>query len=237
MFVGILFTFLVSFVIGVFSLLTFRSYYKINSRYASQAVNSFALFWLGMAGSWFSIACMDFFRYLGFQQVAVIGTYCLQIFIGASIVVGADFIQVVLFAGQKRKIALTVYGIWYLFFLVSLFFYKVEPQPENYFAAQILSSPATLGLFIVGSFPLWVGAVVLFVRSIKNKIKLPEPVRHSYLFMAVSLILVGLAGALDETGIVYGWMVTVMRLITLVSSIVAYTALGGLRKPDEMVIE
>ena len=180
---------------------------------------------------------MYFFRYLRFQQVAIIVTYCLQIFIGASLVIGAYFVQEVLSEGRKRKTVLVVYGIWYLFFLVSLFFYKVELQPENYFAAQIISSPATLGLFIVGFFPLWAGAVVLFVRSIKNKAKLPEPVRHSYLFMAVSLILIGLAGALDETGIVYGWMVTVMRLITLISSIVAYTALSGLRKPDEMVIE
>ncbi|MEK7576739.1 MAG: hypothetical protein AAB482_03540 [Patescibacteria group bacterium] len=237
MFVGILFSGLVSLVIAIFSVLTFTSHYKADSRYAGQSVLSFSFFWFGMAFVWLIIASMDFFRYFKIQEAAIVGTYCSQALIGASLVVAAYFMQETIFIKRRRKTALMVYGIWYALFLASLFTFKVQPQPANYFAAQIISSPVTLSLFTIGFFPLWIGAIVLFVRSILNKKLLAEPLCRAQMLMGLSLILLGIAGAIDETGIVYGWMVTAARLVTLIASIVAYSSVNGLRKQDEMIIE
>ena len=72
MFVGMLFTVMVSLAVGLFSILTFFSYKKIDSQFVSRSVLAGALFWLGMAGTWFATAGIDFFQYQRELSMAIL---------------------------------------------------------------------------------------------------------------------------------------------------------------------
>lgn len=236
MFVGILFTVVVSLVIGTFSALTFFAHYRVNPRFAAQSITAYALFWLGMAGTWYATAGVDFFQYLGELPAAIIMTYTLQVFVGASLVVVAYFFEEALFASRRRTSVLVVYGAWCVLFLISLFWYRVHPQSESFFVGQILPSWATILLFSIAFIPLWLGAIALFLRSTVRTIGPPDPMRRFHVLASIALILIGIAGALDEMGIVRGWMVTAARLVTLVASIIAFTGMNGLWEPDDKVV-
>ena len=236
MFVGMLFTVIVSLVIGFFSLLAaFNSYYA-NPKRATQAVTGFGLFWAGMAGTWFATASLDLFWYLGYPSFAITSTYVLQTFVGVSLVAAAYFFSVYLLSRRARIPALVIYGFWYIAFLSSLFWYRVVPQPDSFFVGQILTANETIMLFMGAFLPLWTSAFILFAQSIRKGRRVHDGSHVFPLFASLAFILVGLGGSVDEIGIVYGWMVTAARLVTLIASIVAFTASSTLREPDEMVI-
>jgi hypothetical protein len=188
-----------------------------------------------MAGTWYATATIDFFQYLGKTVYAITTTYILQIFVGASLVAAAYFFSEVLFGRRWRVFILGVYGVWYALFLISLVWYQVVPQPGSFFIEQILSSRTTLFLFKVGFLPLWIGAIILFVRSIIYNDIVTDPVRRFQMLASLALILVGAAGYVDETGLVTGWVITAVRLVTLVASILAFSGMSGLREPEDMI--
>lgn len=236
MFVGILFTMLVSSVIGTFSFLTFWNAYHARPEYTSKPITAYAYFWLGMAGTWFATAGIDFFQYLHERQMAIVCTYILQIFVGASLVAAAYFFAGKLLPTRFDVFASAIYTLWYVCFLISLFWYRVTPQPENYFVGQILTSSVTIMLFVGAFTPLWVGAWILLVRSFRRVSANERSMRRFALLAALSFILIGASGFVDEVGLVYSWMVTVARLCTLVASIVAFASTWDFRHGSELEI-
>jgi len=237
MLVGILFTVIVSLAIGTFSALAWTSRRKVNPRYHTPAVPAFALFWLLMSCVWYLVAFIDFFGYMGRIDIASFLIYVMQVFVGFSLIVASRAIWRMLdipTRGVETVITL-VYTALFSAFLWSLFYYGVYPQPESFFVSQIVTAPVTIALFTVSFLPLWFAGLFLVGRHILAKGE-KSPSRRFLFIGALALIFLGISGFFDETGIVVDWAVTAVRLVTLVGSIFAYSAVVALQEPDELVI-
>lgn len=236
MFVGILFTVMVSLVIGLFSTLTFYMRSSVNRQFAGPETKLFAYFWLAMAAVWYTTAVVDLFRYIGEDTIAIGAVYILQIFVGLVLVIAAHYFEFTLFKGQKRMLVSVCYGFFYAFFLFSLFRFGAQVKPESFFIAQTLSSRPTLIIFAIGFLPLWIAAVYDFFRTVTHRIARDASRQQFHILGSLAFILIGIAGSLDEMGIVSGWMVTAARLVTLVAAILAYFSISSLSEPEEMVV-
>ena len=236
MFVGILFTVIVSISIGTFSTLAFFEARRIGSRFLEAHVFSFGLFWLLMSFVWYLTAVSDFFRYLALHSISIAATYTLQIFVGASLVVIVHFLNEIIFHGWRRNFFIGVYVLLYAVFLATLFIYPIRPKSENFFASQITSSLPTLIMFTVMFFPLWFFALRLFMQTFVRRHILDQSLYRFYICASLSLVMLGAAGSLDETGVIAGWVITASRLISLIAAILAYVGISALHESDELVI-
>lgn len=236
MFIGILFTVLVSLAIGTFSLLTFTGFWRVKERFSSMHVYCFCLFWLGMSVVWFLTATTDLFGYMGKRWIAIGITYVLQVFVGASLVVIAHYLNSVVSKGRLRRTAIVIYGFLYILFLCALFWFRVKPQTENFFTNQVTSPPEALVIFMIMFVPLWVAALWLFIRTVLHKTTLVPDVYYHYFFVSLSLLMLGIAGSIDELGFVKGALVTSSRLVSLVAAIFARLAVSALHESDELVV-
>lgn len=237
MLVGILFTVLVSFAIGTFSVLVCVASRRANPRLKTPSVSAFALFWFLMAGVWYLVAGIDLFGYLGRIDIAEVLIYIMQVVVGLSlIVVPLAILRMLGFTSKKGEAIVTViYIILFIIFTWSLFYYKVQPQPESFFVSQIITSQATRIIFTIAFAPLLAAGIFLILKyaPLRNR----QSPGGRFLFVGnLGLVLLGVSGFLDETGIAVDWLVTVSRLITLVSSILAYSSVVALQEPDELVI-
>ncbi|MEK7649721.1 MAG: hypothetical protein AAB367_02050 [Patescibacteria group bacterium] len=235
MLVGILFTVLVSIVIGTFSVLTFLARYHINPRYEHKGLFSYALFWYVMGIVWYLLAGADFFGYIERKDLAEVMIYIMQFFIGFSLVVVAHYFRQALFPRIPAMFVIMLYGFGYLAFLVSLFLYPIDIRPDSFFVSQIITSDVTTFIFTVLFVPLFAASLYGFFKTLRTRDT--DPLAHRFTLLAnFSFILLGITGFLDETGFVTDWYVTVSRLVTLVSVILAYFAIIALQEPDELVI-
>jgi len=236
MFVGILFTVIISLSIGMFSTLVWRRRGTVNYRFSSPGIQAFALFWLTMSVVWYIIAAIDFLGYLGRRDISLPLTYIMQAFVGFSLVVASYFLYQTLFPAERPRFILFIYGILYFVFLATLFVYDVQLRPDSFFASQIIVSDATRFIFVASVIPLLVASAVLFILYYGG-IRRPErAVRRFYILSGLSLVFLGVAGSIDEIGLVWDWMVTATRLITLISAISGYVSLAALQESDELVI-
>jgi hypothetical protein len=236
MLIGILFTVIISLAIGTFSVLTWRGQYKINRKFASPTIRNFALFWLLMSMVWYTIAAIDFYGYLGRRDISLILTYAMQVIVGFSLVIASSFLYRTLFPKQRLKFIIIIYSILYTIFLLSLFFYEVEIRPDSFFASQTISGAPTLFIFSASVIPLMFAGLSVFAIYYWQARKPDKAIRRFYILSGISLLLLGVAGTVDEVGIVQDWSVTAVRLVSLISSILAYFAIGALQEPDELVI-
>lgn len=236
MFVGILFSVLVSVSTGIFSTLAYFAGRGVNSRFQNAGSGAFAIFWLLMGFVWYFTAIADFFSYLEMRYFALQATYALQVFVGASLIAAAYYLNDQVLNKWRKNAVVVLYVMAYFFFLVTLFTFKLEPHADSFFSAQNISPDSTLFIFTGMFMPLWFLAVVLFFRILKHGARYEKPLRNFLLFSSISLILIGTAGSLDELGIVSGWVVTFSRLISLISAIVAYASVLALHEPKELVV-
>ena len=98
-------------------------------------------------------------------------------------------------------------------------------HPENFFANQIMSPDQALVLFAAMFIPLWILGIVLLFKTAARCSNVTLPVRRFYLLGSLSLIIVGVAGSIDEIGLVSGPSVTGSRLVSLVAAICAFLLL------------
>lgn len=236
MFVGILFAVIVSLSISVFALLAFLAQRHANPSFWKPHYFFFGLFWLGMSVVWALIALSDFFSYLDLRYVSVFLTYVFQVFIGASLVSIAYFLNISALKRHIKKIWTAYFLAAYFLFLLSLVQYHLTLRPTNFFINQITTSPQTLTLFVAMVVPLYTAAFILLARLIRIRHTIDRPTYTFHMLACVSLLLLGIAGSLDEMGLVYGWIVTASRLVSLMSAIAAYIGTLALHEPDELVI-
>lgn len=236
MFIGILFTVLVSVSIGTFGLLAFFGAGKANPEFKKTRVLSFSLFWLFMALVWYLTAISDFFAYLELQFLALISTYTLQTFVGASLVIILYFLNQTVMEGRNKEWYLGIYIFLYALFLINLYIHGLRPRSEDFFTSQITSPEQALLIFTAMFIPLFVLALRLFFRTLASKEKVERPAGQFFLLSSLSLILLGIGGAPDEIGIVTSWLVTASRLLSLISAILAYLAVLALQESEELVI-
>jgi hypothetical protein len=85
-------------------------------------------------------------------------------------------------------------------------------------------------------FPLFVWSWQLLLQTAYKKTPPDRPLDRFYLFASLSFIILGVAGSLDEIGVVFGWIMTISRLVTLVSAIFAFVAISSLQEPDDLAI-
>lgn len=236
MFVGILFTGLVSLSVGLFGMLAFAMRGAVNQKYRGDIPQSFAIFWFLMSLVWFCTALTDFSGYFKLYHFSLLFTYVLQICVGASLIAAAYFLDLAAFDARKKRWVVGAYSLLYTLFLLTLFQYGVQPRPEDFFASQVTSSGPVLFMFTVMFLPLWIAALWFCFRTLVRKHQFAPALYRFYLFSSLSLIVLGAAGSLDETGIVRGWAVTAARLVTLVSAVFAYLAITALQESEELVI-
>lgn len=236
MFVGILFTVVVSLVVAAFSVLTFTHYRNVRSEFAASAPLAFALFWLGMSVVWFLTALSDFFTYLDMRYISFFLTYCLQLFVGGSLIAALYFLHSALLKGRGRIIFVSIYVLLYVVFVSNLFWYGVRIHPENFFSNQITSPEQALAVFVMMFVPLWILAFGLFFKTLAQRKRLDPLLYRFYLLSSLSLIILGIAGSADEVAIVTGPIVTASRLVSLVSAICAFFAISALTEPEDLII-
>jgi hypothetical protein len=238
MFVGILFTAVVSFAIAFFSIWIFFSERFAPSGRRTDATGAFALFWLGMGCAWITTAAIDIFGYLALPTLSIISTYALQVWVGGALIAAALFFNSVLFGSRYRRAWLVLYSVLYLLFLATLFGYGVRPSGTNFFVYQIVSAGPALTFFIIMVVPLWLFSAALFVKLLRGKWAQTLSSRNwrFFFFASVAFIAIGTAGSADEMGLISGWLVTASRLISLIAAIVAYIASLALHESDELVI-
>ncbi|MSR76292.1 MAG: hypothetical protein EXS68_01730 [Candidatus Ryanbacteria bacterium] len=235
MLVGILFSVLVSIAIGSFSVLTFLTRYRVNPRYERKELFSFALFWYVMGVVWYLLAGADFFGYIERKDLATMIIYIMQFFVGFSLVVAAHHFRQALFPNLSAMLIHFLYGLGYIAFLISLVLYPIDIRPESFFTSQIITSDTTTFIFTMLFIPLLVAAIYGLVKAFRAR-GADFSGRRFALLANSSFILLGITGFLDETGVITDWHVTVSRLITLISAILAYFAIAALQEPDELVI-
>ncbi|MEK7643057.1 MAG: hypothetical protein AAB372_01235 [Patescibacteria group bacterium] len=244
MFIGILLNVLVSFSVGIVSFLVYRSSRIVEIDYEILPLRSFGLFWFFMSAVWVLIASMDFLSYLtgetalpeAFVFAPIIMAYAFQVFVGLSVVMIARFIYITAI-GQKGLTSF-MYGYWALYgiFLLALFTYGVQPWTRNFFARQITSPNEALIVFVAMFTPLWLLGIKLFFETFYRRTGIQKQVANFLLFSSASLLLVGVAGLLDEAGLVYGWAVTAARLGSLVAAVLSYIGVFALHNPKELVV-
>jgi len=236
MFVGILFAVIVSLSISVFSLLAFLAQRHANPSFWKPHYFFFGLFWLGMSVVWALIATSDFFTYLELRYVSVFLTYVFQVFIGASLVSVAYFLNISALRRHIKKIWAAYFLMAYFLFLLSLVQYHLTLRPTNFFINQIVTSQQTRAIFVIMVVPLYTAAFILLARFVRLRHTIDRPTYTFHVFACVSLLLLGVAGSVDEIGVISGWIVTASRLVSLVSAIAAYIGTLALHEPDELVI-
>jgi hypothetical protein len=233
---GILFSVVVSLAISGLSLTVFIKGRAINAKFIGWGPRAFALFWLMMAMVWFFIAFSDFFAYRNVLTLSIVGIYTLQTFVGASLVFALYFLRKSLAPLRNAGIFLVPYVFLYGVFLYTLFTYPLHQRRGDFFANQITSSNQTLLLYVVMFTPLFIWSWQLLLRTVLQKKITDAFLDRFYLFASLSLIVLGVAGSLDEIGVVFGWIMTISRLVTLVGAIFAFVAISALQEPDELVI-
>lgn len=233
---GILFSVIVSLAVSVLSFAVFIKGRTINKRFGGTGPKSFAFFWFMMAVVWFVIAISDFFAYRNVLSISIVGIYTLQIFVGASLIFALYFLRKSLAPLGNINVFLVPYVLLYGVFLYTLYTYPLHQRRGDFFANQITSSNQTLLLYVIMFTPLFIWSWQLLLRTAREKIHTNVPPDRFYLFGSLSLIVLGVAGSLDEIGIVFGWIMTISRLVTLVSAIFAFVAISALQEPDELVV-
>ncbi|MEK7630682.1 MAG: hypothetical protein AAB417_01475 [Patescibacteria group bacterium] len=235
MLVGILFSVLVSIAIGSFSVMVFLARYRINPRHERKEFLSYALFWYMMGVVWYLLAGADFFGYIERKDLATVIIYIMQFFVGFSLVVVAQYFRQALFPNLSATLIHVLYGLGYTAFLVSLVLFPIDIRPDSFFASQIITSDTTTFIFTMLFIPLFAASIYgLFKAFRAHEV---DPLARRFALLAnSSFVLLGITGFLDETGVVTDWYVTVSRLITLISAILAYFAIIALQEPDELVI-
>lgn len=236
MLIGILFSVVVSLSIAVFSLLAFLAQRHANPSFWRPHYFFFGLFWLGMSIVWGLISVGDFFAYLDLRYISIITTYIFQVFIGASIVSIAYFLNVAALQRKFKKIWTIFFVVAYILFLLSLARYRLTIHTTNFFTNQITTSSQTLTLYGAMVVPAYIAAFLLFFNIIRLRHVTDRPVYYFHVFASISLLLLGVAGSLDEMGILISWLVTASRLVSLTSAIFAYIGTLALHEPDELVI-
>jgi len=237
MLVGILFTVIVSLAIGTFSVLVCMARRKANPRFVTPAVPAYALFWLSMAVVWYLVAAIDFLGYFKLIDLASILIYIMQVVVGLSLIAAACTLWHMLgFTSKKGEtVVIAIYIIFFCVFIWSLFRFGVQPQQESFFVSQIITSAATRIIFTIAFMPLLLAGIFLIFKHARAQNR--QSPGEKFLFVGnLGLVLLGVSGFVDETGLAVDWFVTVSRLITLVSSILAYSAVAALQEPDELVI-
>ncbi|MEK7643058.1 MAG: hypothetical protein AAB372_01240 [Patescibacteria group bacterium] len=232
MFIGILFSVIVSASVSMFSFLTFA----VRPRELTSGQRAFVIFWFLMGFVWLATAVADFLSYADRRDLSLKATYVLQIFVGASLIAAAYFLATYVLNAWRRKEIAWAYGIAYCFFLITLFTFEVRPRGESFFSTQNISPDTTLFIFIGMFIPLWVGSLILLVRAIRDQKISIEGGRTFYIFSALSLLILGIAGAPDEIGFVAGWAVTASRLASMVAAITAYAATLSLHDSKELIV-
>jgi len=175
-------------------------------------------------------------RYFFYEEAAVSFTYVLQIFLGFALVAGGAFSEEAFLAGKRRAFVITLYMGFYVLFLYALFAYGVYSPAEQFFANHITTSVEHQIIFVVMFVPIWISAVLLYIRCPQNKKELDIRYYSFYRSALLSLILLGLAGGIDELGFVQDWMVTAARLGSLIAVLVASASLTALQDSEELVI-
>lgn len=236
MLVGNLLTIIVSFSIGVVSLLVFLTERNIHGRFVNDVTRSFAFFWLLMGGAWHLTAFSNLFRYYGFMSDAIVMAYGSQIFIGASLIAAVYFANSAILRGWRRDWFVGAYAIFYAVFLFSLYYYGLHFPAEGFFANHIVSDEHTQAIFIIMFLPLWAFSVQLLFKTFQERDRVEKASYYFRIFASSSLIILGSAGFFDEVGSVTDWRVTALRLVMLVGAIFAYLAILVLQESDELTI-
>lgn len=236
MLLGNIFTIIVSVTIGLFGVAVALGYKYVPLRFRTNPVFLFSLAWLLLGIVWLATAMVSFLRYTEHEVDAIRLTYVLQMVLGASMVMIAVFIHHFLFGPKYTVVTWVLYGTAFALFAFTLFQYGVVTSAERFFANHITTSGENHVVFSVMFVPIWISALTLVVGRQQRKVEFDRRYYRFYLLSLTSLIVIGIAGGLDELGLVHDWLVTGVRLISLVAAIAAYAAVAALQESDELVI-
>jgi hypothetical protein len=229
---GNLLTVIVSFGVGIVGIVVYGVSHTVSERYRSSAVRAFAKFWLTMGGVWCFTGFATLVRFLGYQTASLKYVYMAQCVLGVSMIFGILFISEVLYSKRTKKISTILYCLLYILFLITLFSYNLVIPAAEYFSSHILTPPQTRIVFITMFIPLWLSAFVLLTKTIRDHNSLETPIWRFYMLAALSLIILGISGFLDEVGLIQSWIVALIRIISLSSSLLGLIGMILLREEE-----
>jgi len=238
---GLLLTMIISWLIAFFGVLQFWLYIK-NQDYKlhSSVSQSFSLLWLSIGGILFFTGLNHLCVWLVWTDGAYAMLYIAQTILGLTLVLGCWHLMGRLFHSLRAlSFVMWVYAIAALAFWFMLFRFGFESMQVTYFSVQAaLNHPARI-IYTVMFAPLF--GIVLYglVRSLRTfalRQSLEDPRLRFELLSGLSLLVLALAGTMDELSLTYDWATAIARLCTLVGAMLAYFAIAGLRVPTEELV-
>ena len=109
----------------------------------------------------------------------------------------------------------------------------------TYFSVQVVPNEIVRAIYAFMFTPLFLIILYGLVRSIHTftlRKNLADPRLRFELLSGISLLVLALAGTMDELSLTYDWATAVARLCTLVASMFAYFAIASLREPTEELV-
>lgn len=228
--IGNILTVIVSFGVGIIGSCVYFFSLAVNEKYKRASVRSFAHFWLFMSGVWYFTGVANLIRFLGYQSYSLYFVYVLQFFLGISMIFGALFVDEALFLGKGKRGIGMLYGMLFAIFITTLFMFDLVIPVETYFSDHVLTSVPTRVVFVTMFFPLWLSALFMLVKTALHRNEDDVLYFRFLLLSALSLVILGLAGFMDEIGLISNWVVTLLRIFSLSSALCGLIAMIVLRE-------
>lgn len=238
---GLLLTMIISWLIAVFGAVQFWVYtenqdYKLHSSVSQ----SFSLLWLSIGGILFFTGLNHLFVWMVWTDVAYGMLYIAQTILGLTLVLGCWHLMGRLFHSmQVLNMVMWVYAIAALAFWIALFRYGFTSMEVTYFSVQAVLNHTVRTVYTVMFAPLF--AIVLYgvfrsLRTFALRKSLADPHLRFELLSGISLLVLALAGTMDELSFTYDWATAIARLCTLAGAMLAYFAIASLREPTEELV-
>lgn len=183
----------------------------------------FSLFWLMIGLVWMFSGFSDIFSWKGQDVYAYSFAHLSQMCIGASLIILIIFFHTRI---QDRRV------LWLLFaplmsialiFLWSVVVFGLSGEQHTFFTSPFVLTDFSEMLYTITAVPAMGVAGLMLLRGVLDQ-RIPHIERKFILFATISIIVLAIAGSLEEIGSVTGAMVPVTRLLTLTASMAAYIA-------------
>lgn len=200
----------------------FASFSLFGKSRGKRIILAFALFWLTVGIVWFLAGLRLWFAWRGLFDIDRLIFFITQIF------VLFHFLSVPYFAARQyfvnKKINLAIVALFTLIVGVAIFFlFKegIEEKGITFFASKYSPNKITWTLFVTMFALIWISLLIRVGKELFFYLR-KIPVSQPFLLANLSILLYGTIGFFDERGLIAGWALVFLRLILIISAILAY---------------